>query len=246
MQHVFNPEFLNRLDDVIVFHPLSQEHIAQIVGILLKDVQKRLGDEELTLKLTDAGVGVPREARLRREVRRAAAEAGDPEVHRGSALGEDPACRIREGRRDRGRRRRRRTKLDFRVLSEHARASDSPDHAGPAEARGAVCSRAPSSVYITPPCLRPVFLQCCLVVGRRSRRARRPRADTNPLHARHPIRCRSRQFAGSPMRPSLPTPASPGDALNYRDVQRAIKTLFATGQFEDVQIAATVAAGDRA
>ncbi len=54
MQHVFNPEFLNRLDDVIVFHPLTEEHIAQIVGILLKDVQKRLGDEELTLKLTPA------------------------------------------------------------------------------------------------------------------------------------------------------------------------------------------------
>jgi ATP-dependent Clp protease ATP-binding subunit ClpC len=54
MQHTFNPEFLNRLDDVIVFHPLSQENIADIVAILLKDVQKRLGDEELTLKLTEA------------------------------------------------------------------------------------------------------------------------------------------------------------------------------------------------
>ena len=55
MQHVFNPEFLNRLDDVIVFHPLSREHVAQIVSILLKDVQKRLGEEDLTLKLTEAG-----------------------------------------------------------------------------------------------------------------------------------------------------------------------------------------------
>ena len=55
MSHVFNPEFLNRLDDVIVFHPLSEEHISQIVGILLKEVQQRLGDEELTLKLTEAG-----------------------------------------------------------------------------------------------------------------------------------------------------------------------------------------------
>jgi ATP-dependent Clp protease ATP-binding subunit ClpC len=53
MTHVFNPEFLNRLDDVIVFHPLSEEHIGQIVSILLNEVQKRLGDEELTLKLTD-------------------------------------------------------------------------------------------------------------------------------------------------------------------------------------------------
>ena len=53
LQHVFNPEFLNRLDEVIVFHPLTKEHIAQIVGILLKDVQRRLGDEELSLKLSD-------------------------------------------------------------------------------------------------------------------------------------------------------------------------------------------------
>jgi ATP-dependent Clp protease ATP-binding subunit ClpC len=54
LNHTFNPEFLNRLDDVIVFHPLTKEHIALIVTILLKEVQKRLGDEELTLKLSDA------------------------------------------------------------------------------------------------------------------------------------------------------------------------------------------------
>jgi ATP-dependent Clp protease ATP-binding subunit ClpC len=56
LNHTFNPEFLNRLDDVIVFHPLSREHIAQIVSILLREVQSRLGDEELTIKLTDAAV----------------------------------------------------------------------------------------------------------------------------------------------------------------------------------------------
>jgi len=50
----FNPEFLNRLDDVIVFHPLSRDHIALIVAILVREVQKRLGEEELTLKLTPA------------------------------------------------------------------------------------------------------------------------------------------------------------------------------------------------
>jgi ATP-dependent Clp protease ATP-binding subunit ClpC len=54
IQRVFNPEFLNRLDDVIVFHPLNKEHISQIVGILLKDVQKRLSEEEITLKLSAA------------------------------------------------------------------------------------------------------------------------------------------------------------------------------------------------
>ncbi|MCL4866178.1 MAG: ATP-dependent Clp protease ATP-binding subunit, partial [Gemmatimonadales bacterium] len=51
---VFNPEFLNRLDDVIVFHPLQKEHIAQIVGIMLRDVQKRMSEGELTLRLSDA------------------------------------------------------------------------------------------------------------------------------------------------------------------------------------------------
>jgi ATP-dependent Clp protease ATP-binding subunit ClpC len=51
---VFNPEFLNRLDDVIVFHPLNREHITQIVSILLKDVRKRLAEDELTIKLTPA------------------------------------------------------------------------------------------------------------------------------------------------------------------------------------------------
>jgi ATP-dependent Clp protease ATP-binding subunit ClpC len=45
LNKVFNPEFLNRLDDVIIFHPLTREHIAQIVTILLKEVQRRLGDE---------------------------------------------------------------------------------------------------------------------------------------------------------------------------------------------------------
>jgi ATP-dependent Clp protease ATP-binding subunit ClpC len=54
MQKTFNPEFLNRLDDVIVFHPLEKEHIARIVTILLAEVQRRLGDEiRLTQKAID-------------------------------------------------------------------------------------------------------------------------------------------------------------------------------------------------
>jgi ATP-dependent Clp protease ATP-binding subunit ClpC len=54
LKNVFNPEFLNRVDDMIVFHPLDKEQIARIVQIMLKDVRKRLAEEELTLKLTDA------------------------------------------------------------------------------------------------------------------------------------------------------------------------------------------------
>ena len=51
---VFNPEFLNRLDDIIVFHPLDRQHIAQIVGILFAEVEARLADERLTLRRTEA------------------------------------------------------------------------------------------------------------------------------------------------------------------------------------------------
>ena len=50
---VFNPEFINRLDDVIVFHPLSKDHIAHIVKVLLRDVSRRVGDE---VRLTPAAV----------------------------------------------------------------------------------------------------------------------------------------------------------------------------------------------
>ncbi len=56
VDRTFTPEFLNRLDEVIVFHPLSKDQIGQIVHIMLRDVQRRLEDEELTLNLSDAAV----------------------------------------------------------------------------------------------------------------------------------------------------------------------------------------------
>jgi ATP-dependent Clp protease ATP-binding subunit ClpC len=56
ISRAFNPEFINRLDDIIVFHPLSREQIGQIVYNLLDDVQNRLQEEQLTLKLTTDAV----------------------------------------------------------------------------------------------------------------------------------------------------------------------------------------------
>ena len=50
----FRPEFLNRVDEVIVFHRLSMEHIKRIVDIQLARVQKRLADQNITLTLSDA------------------------------------------------------------------------------------------------------------------------------------------------------------------------------------------------
>jgi ATP-dependent Clp protease ATP-binding subunit ClpB len=50
----FRPEFLNRVDEIIVFHGLTMEHIQQIVEIQLGRVQKRLADQNITLTLSDA------------------------------------------------------------------------------------------------------------------------------------------------------------------------------------------------
>lgn len=49
----FRPEFLNRLDETIMFKPLSKENICGIIDLLIADVNKRLADKELTLVLTD-------------------------------------------------------------------------------------------------------------------------------------------------------------------------------------------------
>jgi ATP-dependent Clp protease ATP-binding subunit ClpC len=54
VDRVFNPEFLNRLDDVIVFHPLGREHIAQIVSIMFAEVERRIAPEGYKLRRTDA------------------------------------------------------------------------------------------------------------------------------------------------------------------------------------------------
>jgi ATP-dependent Clp protease ATP-binding subunit ClpC len=56
VDRTFTPEFLNRLDEVIVFHPLTKEQIGEIVHIMLRDVQRRLSDEELTLTTSDEAV----------------------------------------------------------------------------------------------------------------------------------------------------------------------------------------------
>ena len=54
MRHQLRPEFLNRIDEVIVFHSLSEEHLKEIVEIHLELLRKRLSDRQIRLELTDA------------------------------------------------------------------------------------------------------------------------------------------------------------------------------------------------
>jgi ATP-dependent Clp protease ATP-binding subunit ClpB len=54
-QH-FRPEFLNRIDDVVVFHPLEREHIRKIVDIQLEYLRRRLADRDIALTLNDGAI----------------------------------------------------------------------------------------------------------------------------------------------------------------------------------------------
>jgi ATP-dependent Clp protease ATP-binding subunit ClpB len=54
LRNHFRPEFLNRVDEVIVFHALSEEHLKDIVVIQLKRLRERLADRHISLELTDA------------------------------------------------------------------------------------------------------------------------------------------------------------------------------------------------
>ena len=50
----FRPEFLNRVDDIVVFHPLGESQLTHIVDLRLADLQAMLTDRHITLELTDA------------------------------------------------------------------------------------------------------------------------------------------------------------------------------------------------
>ncbi len=54
VKKTFNPEFINRIDEIVVFHSLTKDNIAKILDLALKDVDHKLSEKELTLQLTPA------------------------------------------------------------------------------------------------------------------------------------------------------------------------------------------------
>ena len=97
-QH-FRPEFINRIDDVVVFHPLEPEHIRKIVDIQLEYLQRRLARARDRARARCRRARSARAGRLRPRLRRAAAEACDPAAIGESARTAYPARRFRPGRR---------------------------------------------------------------------------------------------------------------------------------------------------
>jgi ATP-dependent Clp protease ATP-binding subunit ClpB len=54
LRAAFRPEFLNRIDEIVIFNPLGKAELERIVGLLLKSVEKLLGERQITLELTPA------------------------------------------------------------------------------------------------------------------------------------------------------------------------------------------------
>jgi ATP-dependent Clp protease ATP-binding subunit ClpC len=52
LKHTFNPEFLNRVDEIIVFHPLEKEHLRQIIYLLLDQLNNQLKDKDMQVELS--------------------------------------------------------------------------------------------------------------------------------------------------------------------------------------------------
>ena len=104
LKQQFRPEFLNRLDDIIVFKQLTEPQVRQIVDLDVKQLNDRLFDRHMSLELTDAPRTCSRR-RLRPAARCPSAAPRDSARHRGRHLREDPDGRSR--RRSEGYRRRR-------------------------------------------------------------------------------------------------------------------------------------------
>ncbi|MCC0665698.1 ATP-dependent chaperone ClpB [Clostridioides sp. ZZV15-6597] len=58
MKHRFKPEFLNRIDDIIMFKPLDQDNIKKIIDIFMEDLKNRLKEKDISIEVTDSAKDV--------------------------------------------------------------------------------------------------------------------------------------------------------------------------------------------
>lgn len=107
VKHIFRPEFLNRVDELIVFHALGEDHIVQIAGLMLREVSRRMAqqgmflefEEEAVRVLAQAGYDTQYGARpLRRAIQRQVEDALSEEILAGNVkLGEKVVISAEDG-----------------------------------------------------------------------------------------------------------------------------------------------------
>src|SRR5690625_7695992 len=56
LKRTFRPEFLNRIDETIVFHSLEKKHMKDIVSLMIKEVQNRMESQEMNFTITDGAI----------------------------------------------------------------------------------------------------------------------------------------------------------------------------------------------
>jgi ATP-dependent Clp protease ATP-binding subunit ClpC len=54
LRRTFRPEFLNRIDEIVIFHPLDREHIKQIIDLQMREISERLAEHKIAIELTEA------------------------------------------------------------------------------------------------------------------------------------------------------------------------------------------------
>jgi ATP-dependent Clp protease ATP-binding subunit ClpB len=105
----FRPEFINRIDEIVIFNPLGKEQLAKIVGLLLKSVEKLLAERQITLELKPAaqelllreGYDPAYGARpLRRTIQRLIQDPLALQILEGKVLPGDHVIADRDGQRD--------------------------------------------------------------------------------------------------------------------------------------------------
>ena len=103
----FKPEFLNRIDDTVIFHRLSKDDIGRIVDLQVDGLISRVAERGIEVELSTDAAQPARQPRLRPDLRRPPAQAGDPEAAGRRSGAEDARGRVQRRRPgpDRGRRR---------------------------------------------------------------------------------------------------------------------------------------------
>ena len=86
LRRTFRPEFLNRLDDTIVFEPLTQEQVRRIVELMLRDVRARLSEHGVSITTDGRRKGLAHGFRLRPHIRSPPSTPRHPAAHRESAV----------------------------------------------------------------------------------------------------------------------------------------------------------------
>ena len=109
LRAVFRPEFINRIDEIVIFNPLGKEQLERIVVLLLKDVEKLLEERKITVELTPAanalllseGYDPAYGARpLRRTIQRMIQDPLAMQILQGSVLPGDHVRVDRDGKKD--------------------------------------------------------------------------------------------------------------------------------------------------